>query len=59
MAHYLVPTSPGIIGYIKLNCMGGSLQNITPQILTLIAQLIVYGTIFTMNLRRITKRNNL
>ena len=59
MAHYLVPTSPGIIGYIKLNCMGGTLQNITPQILTLLAQLIVYGTIFTMNLRRITKRNNL
>ena len=59
MAHYLVPTSPGIIGYIKLNCMGGTLQNITPQLVTLLVQLVVYGTIFTINLRRITRRNNL
>ena len=59
IVHYLFPTSPGIIGYIKLNCMGGSLQHIVPQTITLLVQLFVYGSIFTIYLRRLSKRNNL
>lgn len=51
--HHLVPTSPGIIGYLKLNSMGGSLHNITPQILLLLAQLLIYGTIFFICSRKI------
>ncbi len=57
--HYLVPTSPGIIGYIKLNSMGGSLLDAAPQIITLLVQLIVYGAIYALSLKRINKQNNL
>ncbi|MBE6224254.1 MAG: ABC transporter permease [Bacteroidales bacterium] len=53
VVHYLVPTSPGIIGYLKLNSMGGNLHNITPQILLLVAQLFIYGTIFFVCSRKI------
>ena len=57
--HYIFPTSPGIIGYIKLNSMGGSLGNVTPEIITLIIQMLIYGGIFLITLRRINKKNNL
>lgn len=57
--HYIFPTSPGIIGYIKLNSMGGSLGNVTPEIITLLVQMLVYGGIAVICLRRINKRNNL
>ena len=57
--HYIFPTSPGIIGYIKLNSMGGSLGNVTPEIITLIVQMFIYGGIFLITLRRINKKNNL
>lgn len=59
IAHYLFPTSPGIIGYIKLNCMGGSLQHIVPQTIVLLVQLLVYGSVFIIYLRGLNKRNNL
>ncbi len=57
--HYIFPSSPGIIGYIKLNSMGSTLQNVSPQIITLIAQLLIYSSIFTLHLRRLNKQNNL
>ncbi len=59
IVHYLFPTSPGIIGYIKLNCMGGSLQHVVPQTIVLLVQLFVYGSVFFIYLRRLHKRNNL
>ena len=59
IVHYLFPTSPGIIGYIKLNCMGGSLQHVVPQTIVLLVQLFVYGSVFIIYLRRLHKRNNL
>ena len=51
--HYLVPTSPGIIGYLKLNSMGGTLHNALPQIALLAAQLLIYGTILFIYTRKI------
>lgn len=59
IVHYLFPTSPGIIGYIKLNCMGGSLQHVVPQTIVLLVQLFVYGSVFIIYLRGLSKRNNL
>ena len=57
--HYAFPTSPGIIGYLKLNSMGGSLHHIIPQMATLLAQLLIYGTLFFLYMRKLSKRNNL
>jgi ABC-2 type transport system permease protein len=51
--HYLVPTSPGVIGYLKLNSMGGTLYNALPQIALLAAQLLIYGTILFIYTRKI------
>ena len=53
MAHYLFPTSPAIVGYVKLNSMGGSLHNLHPQIMLLGAQLLIYSSIFILNTRKI------
>ena len=59
IVHYVFPTSPGILGYLKLNSMEGSLQHIIPQTATLLAQLLIYGSVFTLYLRKPGKRNNL
>lgn len=53
IVHYLFPTSPGIMGYIQLNSMGCSLQNIMPSIYLLTAQLLIYGSILLLNTRKI------
>ncbi len=53
LAHYILPSSPGIVGYIKLNSMGGSLHNAAPQIILLGAQLLIYGSIFLLYTRKI------
>lgn len=53
IAHYLFPTSPAIVGYIKLNSMGGSLHNAAPQIILLLVQLLIYGSIFLLHTRKI------
>lgn len=53
IVHYFLPTSPAITGYLKLNSMGGNLQNVMPEITLLITQLCIYGTIFTLYTRKI------
>ncbi len=53
VVHYIFPTSPAIVGYIKLNSMGGSLHNVVPQMTLLLAQLLIYGTIFHLYSRKI------
>ena len=53
LVHYIFPASPGIVGYIKLNSMGGSLHNAAPQIMLLCAQLLIYGSIFLLYTRKI------
>ena len=53
VVHYIFPTSPAIEGYIKLNSMGGTLHNVVPQMTLLLAQLLIYGTIFHLYSRKI------
>jgi len=53
LVHYIFPTSAAITGYLKLNSMGGSFHNIIPQLATLAAQLLIYGTIFLLYSRKI------
>lgn len=53
IVHYLLPTSPGITGYLKLNSMGGNLHNAAPQMYILLAQFLIYGSIFTLYTRKI------
>lgn len=53
IVHYLFPSSPAIVGYIKLNSMGGTLHNIVPQATILALQTIIYGSIFLLYKRKI------
>lgn len=53
IVHYIFPTSPAIVGYIKLNSMGGTLHNIAPQAAILLAQALIYGSIFLLYSRKI------
>lgn len=50
---YLLPSSAAITGYVKLNSMGGNLSNVSPQIILLLAQMVIYGTIFILYVRKI------
>ncbi len=53
VVHYIFPTSPAIAGYLKLNSMGGNLHDIIPEIAILLAQLCIYGAIFSLYTRKI------
>lgn len=53
IVHYLLPSSPAIVGYIKLNSMGGTLHNIAPQAAILLVQLLIYGAIFILYSRKV------
>lgn len=43
--YYLFPCSPAVTAYVKLNSMGGNIVSIMPQIITLLAQFIIYTAI--------------
>ncbi len=43
--YYLFPSSPAVTGYIKLNTMGAGIGAVTPEIITLVIQLIAYTLI--------------
>ena len=40
--HYLIPTAPATLAFVKLDCMGGGLTNIVPEMTTLWIQCAVY-----------------
>ena len=40
--HYLIPTAPTTLAFVKLDCMGGDLTNIRPEMITLWIQCAVY-----------------
>ncbi len=46
--HYLIPTAPATLAFVKLDCMGGELSNIRPEMTTLWIQCIVYYMIAVM-----------
>lgn len=43
--HYLIPTAPATLAFVKLDCMGGDLSNVVPEMITLWGQCGVYFVI--------------
>lgn len=46
--HYLFPVAPATMAFVKLDCMGGDLSNIRPEMITLWIQCAVYFVIATL-----------
>ncbi len=46
--HYLIPTAPATLAFVKLDCMGGDLTNIVPEMITLWIQCAVYFVVSTI-----------
>ena len=40
--HYVIPTAPATLAFVKLDCMGGDLSNARPEMINLWIQCIVY-----------------
>ncbi len=40
--HYIIPTAPATLAFVKLNCTGGNLSNIHPEMINLWIQCIAY-----------------
>ena len=40
--HYLIPTAPATLAFVKLDCMGGDLSHVVPEMITLWGQCGVY-----------------
>ena len=50
--HYLIPTAPATLAFVKLDCMGGSLTNIRIEMLNLWLQCIGYFMLATFIWRK-------
>ena len=50
--HYLIPTAPATMAFVKLDCMGGYLTNIRPEMITLWIQCAVYFVVAVWVRRR-------
>ena len=50
--HYLIPTAPATLAFVKLDCMGGDLTNIRPEMITLWIQCAVYFVVAVLVRRR-------
>ena len=46
--HYLIPTAPATLAFVKLDCMGGDLSNVVPEMITLWGQCAVYFILSTI-----------
>ena len=55
--HYLIPTAPATLAFVKLDCMGGDLTNIRPEMTTLRIQCIAYFVVASFIWNKSTKRN--
>ena len=42
LSHYIFPASPAALAFVKLDCMGASIADIQPELITLWVQTIVY-----------------
>lgn len=40
--HYVIPTAPATLAFVKLDCMGGDLSNARPEMINLWIQCLVY-----------------
>ena len=50
--HYLIPVAPATLAFVKLNCMGGDLSNIHPEMINLWTQCLIYFLIAVMLTKR-------
>ena len=55
--HYLIPTAPATLAFVKLDCMGGDLTNIRPEMITLWIQCAVYFVVAVL-VRRVKNLRN-
>ena len=55
--HYLIPTAPATLAFVKLDCMGGDLTNIRPEMITLWIQCAVYFVVAVLARRVKDLRN--
>ena len=55
--HYLIPTAPATLAFVKLDCMGGDLTNIRPEMITLWIQCAVYFVVAVL-VRRVKDLRN-
>ena len=46
--HYLIPTAPATLAFVKLDCMGGDLSNVVPEMINLWIQCAVYFILSTI-----------
>ena len=40
--HYIIPTAPATLAFVKIDCMGGNLSNVRPEMMTLWIQCLAY-----------------
>jgi ABC-2 type transport system permease protein len=52
----LIPTTPGIFGFIKLNQMGASLREILPELLNMAGLFLLYAGLACLAINK--RRNN-
>ena len=51
--HYLIPTAPATLAFVKLDCMGGDLSNVVPEMITLWGQCAVYFVIAVFGVKKL------
>ena len=51
--HYLIPTAPATLAFVKLDCMGGDLSNVVPEMINLWIQCAVYFVIAVFGVKKL------
>ena len=51
--HYLIPTAPATLAFVKLDCMGGDLSNVVPEMITLWIQCAGYFVIAVFGVKKL------
>ena len=51
--HYIIPTAPATLAFVKLDCMGGDLSNVVPEMITLWGQCAVYFVIAVLSVKEL------
>ena len=56
--HYLIPTAPATLAFVKLDCMGGDLTNIRPEMINLWLQCFAYFIIAVLVRKYVNTSNS-
>ena len=51
--HYIIPTAPATLAFVKLDCIGGDLSNVVPEMITLWGQCAVYFVIAVLGVKKL------